>query len=499
MKPLKLSIGLDVILSYRRLDYTPWHALAEFIDNSVQSFRSDNGELAKAYKRDGEGLTVSIQYDRNQDVLIIRDNARGMSLEELERALNIGRPPDDTSGLSQYGLGMKTAACWFGDLWSVRTKKLGETTGYYVVVDVDKVASNPRHRLEQEEFDAKKTEHYTEIRIERLHMKLHGRRLGKTKTTLSSMYRVDIRDGKLRIEWDLSPIPWENALVLLKKEDGTDAMARIDFDVDGRRVYGWVGALAPGSSSRRNAGFALIRRGRVIRGVPVAWRPEAIFGPEPGRNDLINQRVTGEIHLDEFDVSHTKDDIVWRTDEEDCVEDQIKAQAADITKLAREFRQKEEKPAREEKLALDALVEDGGLVEDAKHAARDLVELLKERVPQRVHEVAAELLVKRATAERDVMTLDLGGGMSARVVTTEKGGSIAPYLTMSKLGREQWIFIVNAAHPLCPPSDDSESLRLHMQHVLADALTLWASANTPNIAIAVVKDAMLRSMAGDRS
>jgi hypothetical protein len=499
MKTLKLSIGLDVILSYRRLDYTPWHALAEFIDNAIQSFLDNEDKLTKAYKRDEDQFTVSIQYDRNQDVLIIRDNAMGMSLDELENALNIGRPPDDTSGLSQYGLGMKTAACWFGDLWSVRTKKLGETEGYYVVVDVEAVASNPRHRLKQEAFDAKKNEHYTEIRIERLHRKLHGRRLGKTKSVLSSMYRVQIRSKQLRIDWDLSPIPWDDSLVFLKKDDGSDAIANIDFEVEGRRVYGWVGALAPGSSSRGNAGFVLIRRGRVIRGVPVAWRPEAIFGPEPGRNDLINQRVTGELHLDQFDVSHTKDDIVWRTDEEDTVEDQIKALAADVIKIAREYRQKKEKPAREGKLSLDAVVEDAGLIDDAKHAARDLVALLEDRVPPRVHEAAAEMLVKKASAERDLMVLDLGAGVSARVVTTSRGGSSAPYLTLSKLGRDQWIFIVNAAHPQCPEPDDFESLRLHIQHVLADALALWALANAPNVAVGVVKDAMLRSMAGERS
>ena len=33
--------------------------------------------------------------------------------------------PPDRSGLSEFGMGMKSAACWFAPRWSVRTKALG--------------------------------------------------------------------------------------------------------------------------------------------------------------------------------------------------------------------------------------------------------------------------------------------------------------------------------------------------------------------------------------
>ena len=36
---------------------------------------------------------------------------------------------------------MKMAACWYGDFWTITTKKLGETVEYTVTVDVEKVAS----------------------------------------------------------------------------------------------------------------------------------------------------------------------------------------------------------------------------------------------------------------------------------------------------------------------------------------------------------------------
>jgi hypothetical protein len=59
--------------------------------------------------------------------LRISDNSIGMSYSDLQGALRVGRIPDNPTGRSKYGLGMKTAACWFGNVWTVRTKKLGET------------------------------------------------------------------------------------------------------------------------------------------------------------------------------------------------------------------------------------------------------------------------------------------------------------------------------------------------------------------------------------
>ena len=67
---------------------------------------------------------------------------------------------------------------------------------------------------------------------------------------------------------------------------------------------------------------------------PEAWRPESIFG-EWGSNDLINQRITGELHLDDFEVSHTKDGIYWRFSEEREVGELIKKQIDDLITQAK--------------------------------------------------------------------------------------------------------------------------------------------------------------------
>ncbi|MGH9044701.1 MAG: hypothetical protein ACRDVP_07720, partial [Acidimicrobiales bacterium] len=65
---------------------------------------------------------------------------------------------------------------------------------------------------------------------------------------------------------------------------------------------------------------------------------ESVFGQIEGSNDLVNQRLTGEINLDGFEVSHTKDDIQWMGDEEDQVQDQLKEICADYRDSALKHR-----------------------------------------------------------------------------------------------------------------------------------------------------------------
>jgi hypothetical protein len=105
------------------------------------------------------------------------------------------------------------------------------------------------------------------------------------------------------------------------------------FEVNGKPVLGWVGILKQGAGGRVEAGFSVIQAKRVIHGWPEAWRPMAIYGPY-GTNDLVNQRLVGELELDGFEVSHTKDSIQWRGDEEEQVEEKLKEYVGDYRTIA---------------------------------------------------------------------------------------------------------------------------------------------------------------------
>ena len=66
---------------------------------------------------------------------------------------------------------------------------------------------------------------------------------------------------------------------------------------------------------QQKRGFALFRRDRLIKGVGEneGYRPLEIF---KAPNSFIYQRVYGEIHLDDEEVTHTKDDFQWTPEDE---------------------------------------------------------------------------------------------------------------------------------------------------------------------------------------
>jgi len=332
MAKIDFQIGTSAIRNYKRLDYEFWYALAEYVDNSAQSYANNKEILDKQYTSEGESLEVIIFYDNKQGFLRIRDNAMGMDLQELENALEIGKAPKNTSGLSEFGMGLKTASCWIGDVWSIKTKKLGSDKEYEVTFDVERVA-NGETNIDVIERPKPKDDHYTIIEIHKMHQKIAGNTIQKVKTYLRSMYRVHTRLGIMKLKWGNDEVlSYDEDIKFLKARNGESFKRDFDFIVDGKRVYGWGGILEKGGRPR--AGFAVVRRNRIIEGQPTAWRPHEIYGQEQGSNDLVNQRIVGEIHLDDFMVTHTKNKILWQGEQEEIVEKKLYEAFADFVDVA---------------------------------------------------------------------------------------------------------------------------------------------------------------------
>ena len=325
-KSIDLVVGPEVITSYRRLAYTPWHAIAEFVDNSTQSYFNNrkalDDQMEKMEKEEDQILTVAVAYDSKEGFLRVSDNAMGMSFLELERALHVARPPANTDGRSKYGMGMKTAACWMGNQWGITTKKLGEDREHTVVVDVAKVAKSEQDAVVYTSIPKPGNLHYTMVSIEQMNRTFRGRTLGKIGDFLRSMYRSDLQNQVLKLFWQSEDLIWHSVESrLLVSKDGKKYKENFEFDIDGKTVHGWVGIL--GKGSRADAGFSILQSDRVVMGWPDAWRPQTLYGQFQGSNDLVNQRLVGEIHLDGFEVSHTKDSILWRDNQEDEVEEKL--------------------------------------------------------------------------------------------------------------------------------------------------------------------------------
>ena len=328
-------ITTETIRNYKRLNYELWYALAEFIDNSVQSYYSNKETLDSELEGTDEKFNVRIVFEKNSGLFRITDNALGMDRETLIAALIHGRVNPIHGSRNEFGMGMKTAACWLGSSWTLRTTALGNSMEYQIEYDVERIATGDVDLREQSR-EVDPNAHYTIVEIVGLNRSYGSRRVGKTKDYLRSMYRTDTRFNGVDLMWGDECLTYEESLEVLKAVDGTEYRRHFEFELDGKKVSGWGAVLARGT--RNKAGFAILRRGRVIQGQPTAWKPSKLFGQEQGSNDLVNQRLVGEIVLDDFLVSQQKDAILWEGEEEDEIDDKLFEIFAEYRQTALSFR-----------------------------------------------------------------------------------------------------------------------------------------------------------------
>jgi hypothetical protein len=314
------EIGHGSITAYSRLSYTMWYALAEFVDNTTQS-RENYGHLIEdVLKSEGNPLRVEITYNPSKRELIIADNSIGMTYEDLVAALKIACPTADSKGRSKYGMGMKTAACWIGSSWSVTTCEWDSGEEWTATVSVDDIAKG-KLGIPLSSKKVGKDQHYTVIKISKLNRHIQKRTEETIMSYLGSMYRMDIKAGRLIILFNGKQVQLPEELQFARYDDGKEVKEKFDAKINSKRVHGWFGVLHTGS--RKFGGFSIFQNDRQIKGYPDAWRPRSVFGgvDEEGSNTLVSQGLTGELILDGFEVSHTKDDIVWQADEEERLEE----------------------------------------------------------------------------------------------------------------------------------------------------------------------------------
>jgi hypothetical protein len=325
IETINIRPGVSILSVLRHLNYSPWFALAEFVDNSLQSYLDYKDDLMAAEGNDYRlKITVKIETESEYECRItIYDNAAGIHERDYERAFRPAEIPLDVSGLCEFGMGMKSAACWFTDNWIVRTKALNEFIERKVEFDINTIVNDKIEELKVKNISAFPSKHFTEVTLQRLYRPLKSKTISKIKTHLASIYRTFIRDGILElrfinndedellqyIEPNILVVPYYKNLI----GDKVKWYKEISFDFGlGLKVNGFAALRETASVS--GAGFSLFRRGRLIEGsADDGYRPEKIFKKS---NSYTYQRLFGELHLDGFEVSHTKDGFRWGENEE---------------------------------------------------------------------------------------------------------------------------------------------------------------------------------------
>lgn len=353
---VSIEIGSKIHARYADFTNSPSHTIAEFIDNALQSYRDNKIYLHSINPNFRFRVLIDFVWggdDTEQaDKIIISDNAAGLNFNSFHKAFMTAEPPENNTGLNEFGMGMKTAAGWLGEKWSVCTTALGEDLERTLVFDLKEVVKKNLKELPYEKKEASLDDHYTIVTIEKPTKNSPARKiLERIKSELASIYRQSIREGEMDLiicgevlefeEYPILDAPFtrnpNGASIKWKKE--------IDFQFRQYKAKGFIAILK--DINYMHNGLVLLRRGRVVVGAGPEGRyfPKSIFGSQ---GNFRYKRLFGELHLEGFDVSFNKSDIQNKDNLEAlmlAIRDEIHTKEFDLYTQADEYRLDENRKA----------------------------------------------------------------------------------------------------------------------------------------------------------
>ena len=351
---VSVRIGTSMYGRFEDMTNSISHVLAEFVDNALQSSRDcleDLLALDPDYKLE---VNIHILWDETQTRMserkatkfLISDNAGGIAADRFVHAFEPANLPENRSGLNEFGMGLKTAACWIGKKWIVNTKALGEGVERIVSFDQDLVTENNLEEVDVVERHAPFNEHYTIVEIEASTKNIPTERsLKKIKEELASIYRNSLRNNEMVLIINGESLSFMDYVILnapyVKNPQGPSIIWKkeIDFPFGKYRAKGFIGILKDINSAQN--GLVLSRRGRVIIGADYDGRyfPRCIFGASP--STFRYKRLFGELELEGFAVSFNKNDIQDKENLEmlmEVLKDELRNKDFDILVQADDYR-----------------------------------------------------------------------------------------------------------------------------------------------------------------
>jgi hypothetical protein len=379
--PEKVAIrpGIGLYALFPSLRYTPWVALGEMVDNSIQSYQEHKEELIKLNGSDYK-LRIEINFSSGDNPSIqLIDNAAGIYTKDIERAFTPAMPPANKKGISQYGIGMKSSACWYANFFTIRTRALGEPVIRTVTFDIPKIIKDEIYSLDIEMEEATNPKvHGTRIIMRDLNQPVPiAGAASRLRSYLRSMYRDFLKTGELVLlingevqealinNWltapywptDMGPTDEKNFEWVKDFEiELNESHNPINPSDPAPRIRGQVGILEKGDTKK--AGLALLWRRKVVQGAgnladspDDLYRPAKIFG---GANSFERQRVVGELDVSELKVTSFKDAVIWKEGQEEealkKIRDILNAEPNPLLKMAKNYRASDNSKAGKAKL-----------------------------------------------------------------------------------------------------------------------------------------------------
>lgn len=300
-KTSSIKFGPSMYKVFRNIPNTAWNALCEFIDNSIQAILDS-----------GSNGSHDIVIDISNTSITVTDYGPGFSDDDLSSGLEPARIPENRSQLNEFGMGMKLAALYFGDRYSIQTST-GNSVKSLLCFDLDEVVNRELTEIpiKQEPYTG---ESFTSITIEKLSSQTRinvDLELEQIKQQISQVYSVFISEGRFRIiingfvlsvpEISILNAPW------WKEPDGKNKTWIEHFEIKNGQfgISGYVALRDPMSSANR--GFKLVRRGRVVDGIKSNVKPHILFGTAGSH---LSKRLTGQIILHGFGISFNKSELL---------------------------------------------------------------------------------------------------------------------------------------------------------------------------------------------
>jgi hypothetical protein len=371
--------GIGLYALFPSLRYTPWVALGEMVDNSIQSYQEHKDELIALHGADYK-LRIDINFSSGDNPTIqLIDNAAGIYTKDIERAFTPAMPPANKKGISQYGIGMKSSACWYANFFTVRTRALGEPIIRTVTFDIPKIIKEEIYELDIEKEEANNPLiHGTRILLRNLNQPIPvSGAASRLRSYLRSMYRDFLRTGELVLKingevqealttkwleapyWPSDMGPVDERIFEWVKDfeiELNESHHPVDPSEPAPRIRGHVGILEKGETKK--AGLALLWRRKVVQGAgnmadspDDLYRPAKIFG---GANSFERQRVVGELDVSELKVTSFKDAVVWREGQEEealrKIREILNSEPNPLLKMAKNFRASDNSKAGKAKL-----------------------------------------------------------------------------------------------------------------------------------------------------
>tara|TARA_B100000161_G_scaffold6575_1_gene4247 strand:- start:4370 stop:6013 length:1644 start_codon:yes stop_codon:yes gene_type:complete len=376
MKTIPLDAEPHIVYGLlQNLSYKEHLAVSEFVDNSVQSF-IDNKEHLKKLKQ----KNVKVEVKTTDDFISVTDNAGGISSKDFSHAFRLTKPEalKRTNSLNEFGVGMKTAALWFGSRFEICTSALGEKKKYTIIFDLDEIRENQLDSLNDiKEENEKENAHYTIIKISKLNRKIQGSRINKYRSHLKGIYRRFLSDKTLLLksstqnasinlqatnETVLNEVYWPDTKGPFIPEETKEEKdipsftweKKIDFEMPSPIDFVKGKAFLSEKFRKSDSGIIIFRRGKGILGSGEGderYKPSEIYTKQ--KNESLHATLFIDLDVGPNTPVTSAKTIDWTFEQEQIFLERLKTQLGNKTKFEKLLNEKStDKKALEENLPL---------------------------------------------------------------------------------------------------------------------------------------------------